>query len=77
MTTTTVTWGADLTPAQSDLITTKAAEMAAQGKTDNNPVITNQPPDLIVVRTWTTLADAEEWVAFVEQFTPISATITS
>ena len=77
MTTTTLTWGSNLTPEITAQIENKSAEMATQGKTDNIPVIVQTTPNLVVDRTWTTLADAEEWVAFVEQFSPISATINS
>lgn len=82
MSTTTVTWATPLTQSQIDSKSerdAKCAEMAAQGKTDNIPVITGgTPPDpMVVVRTWTTPEDAAEWVAFLEPYGVMSAVITS
>jgi hypothetical protein len=58
-------------------INSKVAEMVAAGKTDG--ISTSNPeeewPPINTTRTWTTVADAEEWVAFVEQWNPASATI--
>ena len=57
-------------------IDAKAADMQAQGKTDNVPVVSDAPyPPKTVTRTWTTVADAEEWIAFIETYAPSSATI--
>ena len=78
MTTTIVTW-ANNTPGLdvSNAMLSKAAQMALDGKTDNNPIKEEVETEHIITRTWTTLADAEEWIAFVEQYTPVSATIQS
>ena len=80
MTTTVVVWNA-YTPSEEDaiLINNKAAEMQLEGKTDNEPIIVITEPGHVThtTRTWTTLADAEEWILFVEQYTPVSATIES
>ena len=76
MTTTIVTWNiASLTVEITEAINDKAAQMALDGKTDNVPTRVTEGETNIATRTWTTLADAEEWVAFVEQYTPVSATI--
>jgi len=58
-------------------IEAKSAEMQSQGKTDNVAVVSDPPyPPKTVTRTWTTLADAEEWILFIEAYTPQSATIS-
>lgn len=71
-----VTWNPLPGPDNTTIIENKAAEMQAQGKTDNVPVVSDPPyPPKTTTRTWTTVADAEEWVAFIETFSPVSATI--
>lgn len=71
-----VVWDPLLDPADVTAIDAKAAEMQAEGKTDNVPVISNPPyPPKTTTRTWTTVADAEEWIVFVENYSPASATI--
>ena len=80
MTTTIITWNSIALPeGASEIINAQAAQMALDGKTDNNPirVFTEEGAKCTTTRTWTTLADAEEWILFVEQYTPISATIES
>ena len=67
-------------PNQADgaTIAAQAAPMASEGKTDDvmtkqeNTPVTGQ---YTVGRTWTTTADAEEWVAFVLTYNPVSAGI--
>jgi len=78
MTTTIVTW-MENTPDEEAVaaINAQAAQMAIDGKTDNVPIKETVGTEQITTRTWTTLADAEEWILFVEQYTPISATIQS
>jgi hypothetical protein len=78
MTTTILVWAPE-TPdsAASTSLNNHAAEMQLAGKTDNDPVKVEVPAGLQVTRTWTTLADAEEWILYAEQFTPVSATIQS
>ena len=77
MSTTTVTWSTPVPPDRPATLLEKAAEMAAQGKTDNIPIETGGFPDpLVVVRTWTTPEDAAEWISFLEPYGPISAVIT-
>ena len=76
---TNVVW-TDNTPTQSkiDEINAQAATMASEGKTDNIPIFQPEVPisgQRTVVRTWTTTADAEEWIAFVLTYNPISAEI--
>ena len=78
MTTTIVVWDAGTPGLEvSDAIQAQASQMALDGKTDNNPIKEEVGTEHIITRTWTTLADAEEWIAFVEQYTPVSATIQS
>lgn len=76
---TNVVW-TDTTPGQTqaDEIQAQAAVMAAQGKTDDVFTVQQGEPtsgQRTVVRTWTTTADAEEWVAFVLTYNPVSAAI--
>jgi hypothetical protein len=76
MTTTIVTWNtATLTVEIIEAINDKAIQMAGEGKTDNNAIRETEGETNIATRIWTTVADAEEWIAFVEQYGPISATI--
>jgi hypothetical protein len=80
MTTTIITWTeGSLTPEQSAEINNQAEQMHLAGKTDNVKVVVRVDDDTKsqVTRTWTTLADAEEWLLFVEQYGPVSATIQS
>jgi hypothetical protein len=78
MTTTILTWAVGTpTPEETALILNKAEEMQLAGKTDNNPTKITTDTTIQVTRIWTTLADAEEWLAFVEQYSPVSATIES
>jgi hypothetical protein len=78
MTTTIVVWNAG-TPDQEAVatISNKAEEMQVAGKTNNEPTKVRTDSEIQVTRTWTTLADAGEWIAFVEQYGPVSATIQS
>ena len=46
----------------------KAAAMAAEGKTDNIPVEQSNP--LVVDRTWIDINAANEWILFVETVIP-------
>ena len=78
-TSTEVVWALG-TPIQSEgeEVQTQAAAMAMQGKTDDIPIIEQNVPlenQRTVTRTWTTTADAEEWVAFVLTYNPVSAAI--
>jgi hypothetical protein len=80
MTTTVLLWAnGSLTPQQSTEINDHAEQMHLAGKTDNVKVVVLVDDDTKtqVTRTWTTLADAEEWLLFVEEYGPISATIQS
>ena len=80
MTTTIVLWAHDsLTPEQGAEINDHAEQMHLAGKTDNVKIVVIVDDDnkTQVTRTWTTLADAEEWLLFVEGYGPVSATIQS
>jgi hypothetical protein len=78
MTTTIVVWAADTPGPEADqIIRDKAAQMALDGKTDDIAIREIVGTKLVTNRTWTTLADAEEWILFVEQYSPVSATIQS
>ena len=74
-----VVW-TDATPTESQgtEIQAQAAAMASQGKTDDTFTVEQEVPSIgqrTVTRTWTTTADAEEWVAFVLTYNPVSAAI--
>jgi hypothetical protein len=78
MTTTIVVWAADTPgPEANQLIREKASQMALEGKTDDVAIRETVGTEQVTTRTWTTLADAEEWILFVEQYSPVSATIQS
>jgi hypothetical protein len=80
MTTTILLWTrGSLTTEQNTEINDHAEQMHLAGKTDNIKVVVDNDTDNTtqVTRTWTTLADAEEWLLFVEGYNPISATIQS
>jgi len=79
MTTTIVLWTpTTLTVEQATLINNKAEEMHQAGKTDGQKVVvTTEDNKVQVTRTWTTLADAQEWEVFVENYLPDSVTIQS
>jgi hypothetical protein len=80
MTTTILLWAnGSLTAEQDAEINNHAEEMHLAGKTDNIKVVVpvDNNTKVQVTRTWTTLADAEEWILFVEQYNPVSATIQS
>jgi len=80
MTTSTEVVWTDTTPTESQVaeIAAQAATMASQGKTDDVYTVQQDIPTVgqrTVTRTWTTTADAEEWVAFVLTYNPVSAAI--
>jgi hypothetical protein len=53
----------------------------AAGKTDSDLGVVTYPDGLpgvapkVVNRTWTTLADAQDWITFISQYNPQSAII--
>lgn len=75
MSTTQVVWPANLDPAVLDAVSTKGIEESGkqyqQVSTSTDPV-TGQ---LTVLRYWITESDALAWIAYVEQYNPISAGI--
>ena len=72
---TVVIWDPVVSQEVKDIFDTAAAQAALEGKTDNMPEKSPLPAPVTIVRTWTTLADAEEWIAFVAPYNPISSTI--
>jgi hypothetical protein len=54
----------------------KLAQMLQEGKT-NGAISRTYLPDNTWknIREWTNLTDAQEWIAFVQNYNPISATI--
>jgi hypothetical protein len=78
MTTTIITWiTGSLTTEQSAEINDHAEQMHLAGKTNGEKEIIDIDNTTQVTRTWTTLTDAEEWMLFVEEYNPVSATIQS
>lgn len=78
MTTTILLWtNGSLTTEQNTQIQLKAQEMKVAGKTDDDPIRVQLETEYQFTRTWTTLANAEEWIAFIEPYNPVSATIQS
>ena len=77
--TTQVVWTYPTPQETIDLITTKGNELTAEGK--GIGTATNvQGPELnqvTITRTWIDESTALEWIAFVELYGPVSATITS
>ena len=72
---TVITWDPQASRECIDACAAAAAQAALEGKTDNKPLKGPLPPLYTVTRTWTTLTDAEDWIAFVSQYGPASATI--
>jgi hypothetical protein len=74
-----VVW-ADGTPTESQNteIFAQATAMTNAGKTDGTYNVQQGVPissQRTTTRTWTTTADAEEWVAFILTYNPVSAEI--
>ena len=72
---TTTIWMPVLDVETQEIMSVHAQTLADQGKTDNIKQSTMIPGGVSVRRIWTTVEDAEEWIAFVEQYNPESATI--
>jgi hypothetical protein len=60
-----------------ELVTAKSAELAAEGKLIGEAVFTDNPDDrhTIVVRTWIDESAAQDWIAFIQVYNPVSAVI--
>lgn len=74
-----VTWQLQ-TPTEQQLveIREKAVIMIAEGKTDSTAISIDDPnhPFLrIIEKHWVNVDAANEWIAFVQQFNPVSAVI--
>jgi hypothetical protein len=72
---TVVVWDPLVSQEVKDIFDAAAAQAALDGKTDNVPEKSDLPPPVTTVRNWTTVADAEEWIALVTPYNPVSATI--
>jgi hypothetical protein len=71
-----------LTDEQYSAIGTQAQTCVQAGTTDgvisyDPPSSTEQGPGIVIIRTWTTTAAAEEWITFIETFGPYSAQIVN
>ena len=64
-------------PTARDIIQAQCEIWASQGKTDGVKTTEDILPNgVIITRHWTTLADAEEYVAFVTPYNPTNIEIT-
>ena len=70
-----VTWGRDWTAEEVELNTNKIAELANDGVVIHWP----NPIDGVIIREWDTVEQANNWLAFVNSFTPppVSASIVT
>lgn len=75
---TVITWDPFVSPEVKAIFDAAAEQAKLEGKTDDLPERSpgDNPPGT-TVRTWTTLADAEAWIAFVQPYGPVSATIVT
>ena len=72
-----VTW-VQTTPQETvALVEAKGNELTAKGKEIGTAVLTTDPENLqtTAVRTWIDEATAQEWIAFVKVYNPVSAVI--
>lgn len=77
MSTTQVVWPANIDPAVLNAVKTKGLEESSQQSqppSDSTDPVTGQ---LTVFRYWITESDALAWIAYVEQYNPISAGIVN
>jgi hypothetical protein len=76
---TVITWQPIVSPEVKDIFDAAAEQAKLEGKTDDLPEksVQGDPPTNTTVRTWTTLADAQDWIAFVTPYGPVSATIVT
>jgi hypothetical protein len=74
---TVITWDPIVTAEVKAIFDAAAEQAKLEGKTDNLPEKSTEgdPPRNTTVRTWTTLGDAQDWIAFVTPYGPASATI--
>lgn len=74
MTTTTQTVWAHNVPTPDQIVTAKAyvETLVAQGATDGTYQVVSVPQGRMITRTWTTVNDANTWIAYISQFGPIS-----
>jgi hypothetical protein len=71
-----------LTEEQHSAINAQAQIYEQAGTTDgvisyDPPEPPGQEPGVVIIRTWTTTAAAEEWITFIETFSPYSAQIVN
>jgi hypothetical protein len=72
---TVIVWDPIVSQEVTDILKSAAAAAALEGKTDDLPENSPPPAPITVVRNWTTLADAQDWIALVTTYNPVSATI--
>jgi len=68
-------WNLPQDPAAKAACDARAAELAAQGKQVSNPYVIMEETQATVNRFWTDTATAEEWVAYVLTFNPVSSAV--
>jgi hypothetical protein len=70
-----VIWNLPLGQSVKDQTTEKSNELIAEGREIGEAVYSEEGDQEIVTRVWIDQITALEWIAFVEQFDPVSATI--
>jgi hypothetical protein len=72
-----VTWSFTTSQETIELVEAKGNELIAAGKEIGEAVVTTDPEtaQTTVVRTWIDEATAQEWIAFVQVYDPVSAVI--
>lgn len=72
-----VTWVKPTDPATVSAIQAKAQELIAVGKEVGNVIINEEATQVVVNRFWIDTPAADEWIAFVTGYNPVSAFIVS
>jgi hypothetical protein len=72
-----VVWAYPTPQETIDAIDAQANELIAEGKEIGESVLTRNPENTLVtvVRTWIDETTAQEWIAFVQVYNPVSAVI--
>jgi hypothetical protein len=71
-----VIWNRELTAGERSVIDERVEQMVQEEKTDGKVLwISDSEDGRIFERTWTTVEAAEEWIAFIETYSPVSVQI--
>jgi hypothetical protein len=72
-----VIWNLPIDPDTITAITARAQQLYDQGKEISAPIFVNTETQETVNRFWIDTVTAEEWIAYVLTYNPVSATILS